>query len=157
MTCADLPTWQHGLAPGRSGLVADSKPWHRSGGSLVAVWSSSWEAVPDCLPDCLPDPFPDPSLEQLLGSSWEAPPDCLQTPIPGTSSWEGLELTFRVSQGSMGNHALEHEFHEKVRGRKEAIKCGRKLAGIGRFACRFRDPLPENQYNGVLECRFGTD
>ena len=90
VTCADLPTWQHGLAPGRSGLVADSKPWHRSGGSLVAVWSSSWEAVPDCLPDCLPDPFPDPSLEQLLGSSSRLPPD----PIPGTSSWRGLEAHF---------------------------------------------------------------
>jgi hypothetical protein len=44
-----------------------------------------------------------------------------------------------------------------VRVREEAVKCGRKLAGIGRFACRFRDPHPENQYNGVLECRFGTD
>lgn len=148
-----MPTWQHGLAPGRSGLVADSKPWHQSGGSLVAVWSSSWEAAPDCLQTASQTAFPDPSLEQVLGSC----PDCLQTPIPGTCSWRGLEAHFSDFSGKAGKRAPEHEFHEKVRGRKEAVKCGRKLAGIGRFACRFRGPLPETQYNGGLECRFGTD
>jgi hypothetical protein len=148
-----LPTWQHGLAPGRSGLVADSTPWPQSGGSLVAVWSSSWEAAPDCLPDCLPDCFPDTSLGQLLGSCSRL----LQTPIPGTCSWRVSGAHFSDFSGKAGKRALEHEFHEKVGGRKEAVKCGRKLAGIGRFACRFRDPLPENQYNGVLECQFETD
>ena len=69
----------------------------------------------------------------------------------------GLDPHFYDFSGKAGKRALEHEIAQKVRGRKEAVKCGRKLAGIGRFACRFRDPLPENQYNGVLECRFGTD
>jgi hypothetical protein len=104
-----LPTWQHGLAPGRSGLVADSKPWHQSGGSLVAVWSSSWEAAPDCFPDCLPDPFPDPSLEQLLGSCSRP----LQTPIPGTCSWRVSGAHF---YDFSGNHAL---------GRSRARNCSK--------------------------------
>jgi len=69
----------------------------------------------------------------------------------------GLDPTFPTFHENTLWSAPEHEKYEKVRGRKEAVKCGRKLAGIGRFACRFRDPHPENQYNGVLECRFGTD
>ena len=145
-----MPTWQHGLAPG---VV-----W--SGGRLQTdppVWGPVWSSLEQLLGSCSRPPSRHPSQTPVWSSSWEAVPDTPPDPPPRPQSGGCLELTFTTFQETMPRDALEHEKYEKVRGRKEAVKCGRKLAGIGRFACRFRDPLPENQYNGSLECRFGTD
>jgi len=84
----------------------------------VAVWSSL-EQLPGKL---LQTPSRHPSRlgvwEAVWSSSWEAAPDTLPRHPSGTRPGDVLETSWSDFPGTLGNHAPEHEFHEKVRFRK---------------------------------------